>query len=159
AALVRLQAADEVPFQRQVGQRVHLGQRLLHVVLAEGALAETGQAADGGGRLPLRHRQQPRLSAAARGGGGDAAEQGLECVFGRVHGIPVAAAAAGGGRREWRYPRAGFIRAVARAAILAGSAVDGAGEGEGLAWTSPNCWRFRSRTRLRTCTCPRACRP
>jgi hypothetical protein len=38
--LVALQRADQVPLQlrAQVGQRLDLGQRLLHVVLAEGAL-------------------------------------------------------------------------------------------------------------------------
>ena len=38
--LVALERPDQVPFDvRQVGERVHLGQRLLHVVLAERALA------------------------------------------------------------------------------------------------------------------------
>ena len=40
ARLVGLQRADQVPLdaRAQIGQRPHLGERLLHVVLAEGAL-------------------------------------------------------------------------------------------------------------------------
>ena len=59
--LVRLQVADQVPLQRQrpASSRL-LGQRFLHVVLAEGALARRRPAPRRPRRLGLGHRQQPR---------------------------------------------------------------------------------------------------
>jgi hypothetical protein len=62
--------ADQVPFQRQVLQRLHLGQRFLHIVLAEGMLALRGQrgAASAGWVLETASRRgsgRPAASAAA----------------------------------------------------------------------------------------------
>ncbi len=46
-SLVALQRADQVPFDlRQVGERVHLGERLLHIVLPKSPLAEPMQHPD-----------------------------------------------------------------------------------------------------------------
>ncbi len=75
--LVRLQVADQVPFQRQVLQRLHLGQCLLHVVLAEGVLALRGQRGHGLGRLGLGHRQQAWVGPASGLGGGMQVAQDL----------------------------------------------------------------------------------
>ncbi|MNT06847.1 hypothetical protein D3C72_1415300 [compost metagenome] len=58
--LVRLQVADQVPFQAQRLQFLHLGQRFLHVVFAERGLALRGKRSHGLGRLGLGHRQQAR---------------------------------------------------------------------------------------------------
>ena len=60
ASLVRLQMAYQVPLQSASAEGADLGQRLLHVVLAEGALSGIGQAGDRFGGLHLRYRQQAR---------------------------------------------------------------------------------------------------
>ena len=58
AGLVRLQLADEMPGERQVPQRLELGERFLDVVLAELPLTGRGGGAHGPGRLLLAHREQ-----------------------------------------------------------------------------------------------------
>ena len=71
--LVRLQVADQVPLQPAAAQRLDLGQRLLHVVLAERALAGVGHAGDLAGIAGLGDRQQSRrraIVAARRAGRG-----------------------------------------------------------------------------------------
>ena len=63
--LVALQRPDQVPLDvTEVRERVHLGQRLLHVVLAERALAERVQRAH---RLPPERSCSPRAGGSRRG--------------------------------------------------------------------------------------------
>ena len=71
ARLVPLQRSDQMPFDvRQIGQRGHLGRRLLHVVLAEGALPERMDGPDRLRRHALAHGEQPdRRRIATRGVG------------------------------------------------------------------------------------------
>ncbi len=68
--LVALQRPDQVPLKpRQVGRRVHLRRRLLHVVLAEGAQPERVRRAHRVGPERLAHRQHgdgARVAASRR---------------------------------------------------------------------------------------------
>jgi hypothetical protein len=74
ASLVALQRPDQMPLDRaaQVGQRLDLGNALLHIVLAERALA---------GRMGLAHRST--VERLAHGKQRDALHGTLRCGTGR----------------------------------------------------------------------------
>src|SRR6266404_9137070 len=79
ARLVALQWPDQVPFEP--GQRVHLPERFLHVVLAEGLVARGARFLDARHRLALRHRQQCHRNGVVAGGprgAGDAFSYNLQ---------------------------------------------------------------------------------
>ena len=57
ARLVRLQMANQMPFQIQIRQFALLGDGFLHVVLAECVLLEHRERTYLGGRAGLRHGQ------------------------------------------------------------------------------------------------------
>ena len=81
--LVRLQWANEMPLQRQIGQLGCLGRRFVDVVLAEGADAESMQSADFGCTSGLAYRQQAhrfRRSSGGSTGGIDALPDSVEPV-------------------------------------------------------------------------------
>jgi hypothetical protein len=89
--LVRLQGADEMPFERraQIGERLDLGERLLHVVLAELALAGSMNRAHVFGGEGLRDREQRHRTRIASGrvcGRGDALPHRFEVVNQIGHG-------------------------------------------------------------------------
>src|SRR6266699_44894 len=81
ARLVALQWTDQVPFEPR--QRVHLLERFLHVVLAEGLVARGARFLDARHRLALRHRQQCHRKGVPAGGSrgaGDACCYNLQVV-------------------------------------------------------------------------------
>src|SRR5690606_14866564 len=61
ARLVRLQLAGEMPDQIQIGERGHLRNRFLQVVLAEIDLTGLRERTDRIGRVPLADRDEPHL--------------------------------------------------------------------------------------------------
>src|SRR5437762_3819006 len=81
ARLVALQWTDQVPFEPR--QRVHLLERFLHIVLAEGLMARGARFLDARHRLALRHRQQCHRNGVPAGGSrgaGDACCYNLQVV-------------------------------------------------------------------------------
>jgi hypothetical protein len=70
AAFVRLQRSDRVPFEREIGERGLLGQRLLHIVFTERLLPEPGQRANRLGGLGLADGEKAGRLRSTRGGAG-----------------------------------------------------------------------------------------
>ena len=88
--LVPLEMADEAPLQVvEIGQLLGLALELLHVALAEDALARLVRLADGLGRVALGHGNQPHgpgIAPSGLGGGTDSRSHRLK-PLGDAHGL------------------------------------------------------------------------